>query len=391
MSRQYSPKSFLRQVPNHLLKEFFDRKHQLKEVPWASLKETHVGLIYAAWQDLPPEERAEVEGAFQAVHEMACAEGVQALVEEGHFHSVDLARSLDRLDGHAHKAMFAYLNYERIFKVASCFLSADMLPGRYWLRHKVPPALQPETSSDATKALAEGLAEFYRETQGRGHRCTVETYLRSGRQHYYFAYPDDYTDTYIGHDEHGQFVRRPQKRAFENVFVYDPGCGALDMYAQGDRGVKSRLLYIFCQKILGENPTLQEYGDHAYELNGLLSRDFSLATDAGDGIKEVRITKLRLSLGGGRRRITLEGDPERGPHDVHDMIDEHLNAQRLGAGACNVTQAQFQVVFCTRGSECPKPMSFCVTFPNSSNYRSLPEEHRVLAEKYLKRWGIDRG
>ncbi len=41
----------------------------------------------------------------------------------------------------------------------------------------------------------------------------------------YFAYPDDYTDTFIGYDEQGQFTKRPQKRAFENVFVYDRQAG----------------------------------------------------------------------------------------------------------------------------------------------------------------------
>jgi hypothetical protein len=31
-----------------------------------------------------------------------------------------------------------------------------------------------------------------------------------------------------------------------------------------------------------------------------------------------------------------------------------------------------------------------VSFPNSSNLKSLAEDDRLLGEKYLRRWGIDR-
>jgi hypothetical protein len=381
----------LRQVPNRLLKEFFDRKQQLNEVPWATLKETDVGLVYAAWQALPAGDRREIEGAFQAVHEMACEEGVRTLVEEGRFHDIDLGAVLDPLDSHYHKAMFTYLHHERVFRVASCFFSADTLPARYWVRRNGFSHKQPATSAAAMKLLAGGLSDYYRESQGRGHRCTVETYLRGGHQHYFFAYPDDYTDTYIGHDDQGQFVRRPQKRAFENVFVFDSDAGALDLYAQGDQGVKSRLAYIFSQVILSENPPPPAPGDHPYELNGLRSRDCRFPTDAGDGIEEVRITKLRLSLGGSRRRIVLEADPDGGVHDVHDMVDEYFDKSRLSLAAWNVTSAHFQITFlCVEGHR-PKSMLFSVSFPNSSNYKNLSEERRLLAEKYLKRWGIARG
>jgi hypothetical protein len=391
MTRLYSPKTFLRQVPNYLLEEFFDRKGQLSQIDWASHRETQVGLIYDAWQALPAEERAEVEGAFQSVHEMACEAGVRALVEEGMFHGANLSAELDQLDGFYHKAMYAYLRHERIFGIASYFHSADSLPQRYWLRHKALPRKAPDTSDAAVELLAARLSEFYRDTQGRGHRCTVETYPRGGRQHYFFAYPDDYTDTYIGHNEEGQFVKRPQKRAFENVFVYDPQRGTLDLYAQGDRVVKAHLTYIFSIVVLKENPPPEQPGDHPFELNGLRSRSFAFDADPRDGIAEVRVTKMRLSIGDGRRRITLEADPRAERGDLYDLMDEFLDAGRLARAAVNVTQAQFQFRFVPKAGEQPKPLSFNVSFPNASNLKSLPEEQRLLVEKYLKRWGIDRG
>jgi hypothetical protein len=341
MTRQYSPKNFLRQVSNHLLRTFFAQRGVLTEIPWVLQRETKIEPIYDAWQGLPASQRSEIDRAFQAIHEMACPAGVQALIEEGTFHHLNLTPALEQHEGFYDKAMWAYLDHPSIFNVASLFVSADGLPGRYWVRQKSLSRKTPHTSAQASRAFANALSEYYKSEQGRGHRCTVETYLRGGRQHYFFAYPDDYPDMYIGHDEQGEFVKRPQKRAFEVVFVYDPQAGTLDMHAQGDRGVKSRLIYIFCQAILDENPPPELPGDHPYELNILLSGDCLFATDLSDGIEEVRVRKMRLAIG--RRRMTLEPDPQAGVHDVFDMMTELLRAECLHNASLNVTHAEFQL------------------------------------------------
>lgn len=174
------------------------------------------------------------------------------------------------------------------------------------------------------------------------------------------------------------------------VFVYDRQAGTLDLHAQGDRGVKARLLYIFCTAILHEDPPPEQPGDHPYELNGLLSRDFPFPTDPEDRIESVHVLKLRLSPASTKRRITLEADPNAGPHDIFDMMADYLNAQTLAGSAVNVTHAEFRLRFVAKGYEQQRPLTFSVSFPNSSNLKSLPEERRLLAEKYLKRWGIER-
>lgn len=391
MSRHYSPKTFLRHVPNRLLKSFFDRKGQLAQINWATHTETEIGLIYDAWQNLPDTVRAEVDRVFYAIDEMACAEGIEALVDEGRFHGEDLASKFNRMESFHEKAMYAYLNHGTIFGVASYFIAADFLSQRYWLRQKSLPRKLPDTSDGAKRVLAEQISEYYRETQGRGHHCTVETYLRGGHSYYFFAYPDDYADMYIGHDEQGQLVKRPQKQAFENIFVYDPETGTLELYVKGDRKVKSRLLYIFCSVILKENPPPDLPREHAYELNRLRSREFAFATDPEDGIEGVRILEMRLAVGSVGRRITLEAAPGGTHQDVYDMMDEYFHPELSVRENMNVTKVRFRIQFAVLGGKKPKSLSFSVSFPDSSNYKSLPEDRRLLVEKYLKRWGIDRG
>jgi hypothetical protein len=391
MSRQYNPKTVLRHVPNHLLREFFDRRGQLRDLPWISLKDHQFGLIYDAWQSLPAAERAEVERAFRSVFDMACEAGIKALIEEGRFHGVGLAVELERCDGLYHKAMWAYLRHERIFKVAALFCSADSLPGRHWAKLSGLPKKTPDTSEDARRRLADGLSEYFRENQGRGHRCTVESFFRGGRQHYFFAYPDDYTETYIGHADDGTLVKRPQKKAFEVVFVYAPAEGTLDLYVWGDRKVRARVAYTFSNEILGENLPPERVHEHTYELDGLSSRGFAFPTDPEDGIGEVRVQKMRLSVAGNaRRRITLEADPQGPVHDIYYLMEEYLDGRCMAPGAIHVTHATIRLKRDFQDDLRPRFVTLTVSFPNSSNLKGLAEDDRLLGEKYLKRWGIDR-
>ena len=130
---------------------------------------------------------------------------------------------------------------------------------------------------------------------------------------------------------------------------------------------------------------------HAYEVKGVLSRDFRFPTDPGDGIDAVRVRKMRVSVKGApRRRITLEADPEAGVDDIYDMLDTYLNQERLPASILNLTQVGLKFSFDPSHDDLPKSLSFELSWPNSSNLKSKPERVRDLAEKYLKQWGLDR-
>ena len=52
MSRNYSPKTFLRQTPNTILKEYFRRKNLLKNIDFDSLGETDIESISQALDQL---------------------------------------------------------------------------------------------------------------------------------------------------------------------------------------------------------------------------------------------------------------------------------------------------------------------------------------------------
>ena len=97
MAIHYSPKQFIRQVPNALLKVFFDRRGELADIGWEKLGEMDADPIFEAWQALPEANRNDVERWFRTIGDLATAEGLKTLIEEGHFHGVDLTVPLGQL------------------------------------------------------------------------------------------------------------------------------------------------------------------------------------------------------------------------------------------------------------------------------------------------------
>jgi hypothetical protein len=392
MPLHYSPKTFLRQTSNRLLRHCFDGV--INDVDWEALPEHEINIVYERWQQLPDRQRVAIERQFEDAEELNSDQGIQALVDECAFHDIDIASEWQRegLESFRDRVLWVALNHPHAFEVAGIINHAHNLPLRYWRKRGKMPQLQPDVSPEAIARFRGAISAYFRQAQGRGHRCTVDSYLRVERYHYFFAYPDDYANTYLGHDDGGQFVRRPQRPAFEIVFLYDPVDGTLELYAQGGKEVQHSLQTVFCRELLGEELPPEVPNSHPYELNRLRSRGFGFPTDPEDGVDDVRVRKLRLSvLGGYKRRIWLEADPDGGRDDVYEMMEQYLNEKNLPSSLVNVSVATISMRIAPLGDEKGGTVTFDVSFPDGCNLKSEKRERlRVIAEKYLKKWEIDR-
>lgn len=394
MSQTFDPKRVLRQVSNHLLKDLFEAHHHELELPWDQLDESDVDPIFDAWQSLPEEDCRAIEIILHEVSDMAAGdEGTRAICEEALRQGNQVL--LDELEGFESrhdKAVWTCIRAIDVWNLAVRFARADSLSrGRYWIKRCDIPAKDPDTSAATIEEFEEALSAFFLATQARGRHCQVEHYVRANGIHYFFAYLDDYADTYVTLDAEGEFDRRPERRAFEVVIVYDPHHGTLEMFARGGKKVYIPLQEIFCRVILHEEIGPEDRNSHPYELNGLLSRDFQFPTDPDDGITEVRVRKLRLSIKGQpRSRITIEADPDGDVDEIYEMMDDYLNQERLPRSILNVSQVGLKFRFDEANEDLPRSMSFEMSYPNSSNLKSKPEAARELAEKYLRLWGLDR-
>ena len=133
MRIEYNPRKFLLLVPFPMLRQYFDHRGVLSELPWDSLKEDDYEAVYAAWQALSPAARETIGADFLNVAGLATKQGVQVILEEGKFHGRDLVAELSALPSHTEKVFHSLLQYPRVFQVASQLNYADNLT-RYWHR-----------------------------------------------------------------------------------------------------------------------------------------------------------------------------------------------------------------------------------------------------------------
>jgi hypothetical protein len=385
---QFNPKRVLRHVSRPLLKEFFERQGQPLAVGWDQPPERLVEEIFSEWQNLPDTPRKEIEILLQDTHEMATEDGVKIIVEVAQYDGLELADDLNELESRYDMAVWTLLNHRGVWDNALRFAQADGLAtGRYWDKRGELPKVVPNVSPTALGELEAAVSSFFRQREGRGHRCRVEHLLRRNRQDYFFVYLSDYADVYLSLDDHNNLVRAPERRVFEVVFAYDREQGTLEMYARGGRKVVEPLQRAFCRVVLGQDVRLSGDGPAAYQLDKLMD-DNGFPTDPEDGILEVSVRSLRLSVVGQQRgRITLEADPEKGRRHIYNMIENYLNKSRLHRSILHVTRATLH--FRLSGNGHGRSLTFAVGFPNSCNLKSKREDQRVLGEKYLREWGID--
>lgn len=386
----FNPKRVLRQISNPLKKEFFERQGQSLPVEWDRLTNIQIDEVFHAWQALPDGPRKQIEIVLHDMDEMATEDGgLRVLIEEGQYRGLDLAKDIEAMDSRFDKVLWVYLNHPEIWNAAVMFARADGISaGRSWTKRGDMPVAEPKRGKKEIEKLALALSAYYRERQGRGHHCHIEHFQRGGEQDYYFVYLSDYADTHINFDEKGELQRTPERRAFEIVFAYERAAGSLEMFAKGGKKVIEPLQRIFSRVILGKDLPPADPNERPYRLDHLMDRGFGFPTDPEDGVEEVALRRMRVSIvGNRRRRILLEPDEELGREAIYDMLEQDLNRARLPRSILHVTKVTIQMRFNGNGNG--RALEFDVSYPNSCNLKSKREELRLIGEKYMKRWKID--
>ncbi len=397
MPTQYQPKLFLRRAPNVLLRRYLMDRGVGTDLPWKHLAETNIEPIYSAIERAEEAVKAEAVRDFRAILDMADEGGVNALIEEGRdlHHNVDLAPMADASESHLEMAFGVFLNYPRVFSVASRFHHADGLPGGSWQKcGNVPPTAVPmaewprEDLTEAKQRLTNAISRYYSETQGRGKACQVDHYRRGDRL-YWFAYPEDYAEGRLIYDEEGQLQFATQRPAFEVVSVYCEGGHWLDLFARGGRKVVAELRKVFGRAVLGVELEEDDTGV-VYTLDRLLDRDFPFHLEPEDGIEEVRVKRLRLKvMGRGNGSITLEAGAADAPSAVHDLIDDIAAGGRIPRELLSVRSAGLLFAFRSGEDGNPRKINVGVSSPNSCSLKHDQDQCHEVARNCLKRWGID--
>ena len=414
MAEQYELRKFLWHVAKKVLKEYFERIGWQPDVDWKKLTEADIAPLFEAIRNAPESTRSQIDGDFQQINEMATEGGILTIINEGRFRSLDLGEELKSVAGLQNKVFRVFLDHPSedgrpaILDVARRFNKADNLPRRSWrIRSGVPEVPHAQTRDDETAKkleesrlrLADALSSYYQVKEGRGYGCEIHHFERSDRL-YWFAHVRDY-DRINEEWEGNGVVPRKRTSVFEVIFMHSNANRSLDIHVKGDNDTVAELRTLWARAVLGTEDlgTPPERGVE-YELNILKTkREFSFSH--ADGIRDVRVSRLRLSLIGDKknRRIILEANTRKDPKVVFALMDQVFKTPgqdagtqdskdpRLSLDVVNITQAVINFVFAadTRGGT--KTITARVTHPNSCSLKYEPKEE--TARKYLREWKID--
>ncbi len=386
MGRQYSAKTFLRNTPNDLLKQYFEQRGIDLGLNWSYRHASDVNPVFAAMEQLPESTRSGVDGDFAMVNDLACEAGVLAILDKAGGRPRGLAERFAKMKNAYERAFWTFLHEPELFRLAGCFHEMDRRLG--WRRRFVGVRLDVANDDEALRAFEQALRMFYRQ-QGRGRFCHVDYYLRQDPlRHCFFAYPEDYASTDVGYDDHGRFQQRARRSAFELIFVYRPEEGVLEVRAHGKTKDVAQLEEVFSVHILGLERLPDEHGRVPYNLVVLKDRHFAFETEPQDRVQAVHVRELTFALPGEfARRITLYAEtPDSAPRALHDLLDEAINQARLPLRDLHPQRARLRIVFDSENGRRPHSLTFEIRYPDRCTLKDDPRDQ--VCRKYLRRWGI---
>ncbi len=390
MARHYSSKDFFRQMPNALLGRYFSSKGLLAQLDFGAMKEGRPEPLFAAWAELPDEQRGAAEADFRDILNLSDKKGLGALIDEARFQfSGDPERletfvaTMSALQDHHARAMVAFLDHAACWKGAALFHHADGLG--YWRKRKNLPRVPAAADKAAVLLLADRIKTYFRGAEGRGKNCVVEAYKR-GDKDYFFAFPEDHAQRSIEWVD-GVFDPRAHNPAFEIVFVYSQSQGTLDLNFRGNPKAIAALQGMFAEAILQtqELPT-DPKDDRVYDLGLLAKPGFEFTHDVGSGIGTVVVRKLRLSSRVRRGdKITVEADGTGNRQAIYELLAQVGKSVPLHL--YEVTQVDLAATVLVDASKPPRIVTFKITYPNSCTLKYDEIEHGL--RQMLEASGIE--
>jgi hypothetical protein len=395
VAKHYSIMSFFRVMPAAMLARYFERNGVLQEVEFLSMTtKARQEALFAAWLELPEPERKRMEGEFQDIFSLSVDTAMPALMDEATWQMegrqeryAAFVEMFSGLSNHYERAMTIFLDYPECWRGAGMLYHADCLP--YWCKRKGFPHVPAAVDAASLRALEAMICEYFHRHEGRGRHCHIDCLRRDDRD-YFFAYPEDYSRESVEWVE-DTLAPRPHNPAFEIVFIWSEPAGTLELNFRGNHTHIEPLQAMFADAILNLPELPEDPKDtRVYDLAPLSQRSFNFTFDTSHGIEDVRVKSLRLSSktsSESRRgeRITVEADPGKNPHAVHDLLAKI--GPFLPLHAYHVTRVELTAQVSTKPGEKPRTVTFRITYPNtcSLKYDEVGERLREM----LKCSGIE--
>lgn len=387
---------FLRRTPPVSLRRYFmARNFGLPDIDWDAVPKLLNRRLRAAIEGLAEDERDHTLDDFERVAQLCDDPGQMALQDVLAASDPAARRRLWNMEGNEARALEALLVDANAFdRALTTAYAARHRNGRTWSAFRLPAPLVLKHDGQSLKDLEADASALFRDFDGSGRTLKIEPFTRSGRNlgdstetsfTHYTVYIEGLPETRL--EFRGtEPLREARRPAVEAALWCDPERGFVEVVAKGGRPLREKLVRAFAQHLAGSDAGLEELRPRRFDLDRL-ARPIGFPVDAADGIQDVRLASLRLADAANRHgRITLEVDGA----DLHRTCADWFGASDpLHVLGWTVIGAELRITFRPEAEgKREKQITVKLTAPNWSNLKDHTRQHRLIAEKYLGRWGL---
>lgn len=177
-------------------------------------------------------------------------------------------------------------------------------------------------------------------------------------------------------------IRRPVREA---SVTYDALTGAIECVAP-HKASREDIVQHFATALLGCAPDIEPVANRRYDLTPLRSRR-PFQTDPEDRIEDVSVAMLKLAPVETTMEHIIVERWSKSDRDIWSVVGERLGEDALVTDY-NITQAKIVVRYRSAESNRLRSLAVTLSHPDRSNIKDQREIDRLVANKYLPRWGI---
>lgn len=344
------------------------------------------GPVLTIVENLKPEERNLIRSDIERIHEMTDELGQRALLD-----SVSDLETFKSRENNYERSIWAFINEAENFRRAEGIRYSDHYrQGRMWSGFSVPEKSLIQTGPDVTKNFEiEVKAHF-----DTGKHVLAEVFKRTrpdmdGNEkdvYQIMLYREDLPKSELIFNEKHRLDRKTWCPVYESAITYEPETGAVDVVARG-KNDREELAAIFTSSFMGQKVTADKIPLRSYNLEKLL-KPFAFDTDPEDRIEEVIVTLIKLKPYDSKRAVELT-IPLDDDKVIHEVAEEWFDKNTPFRNGFYVQKAKISIRFeAEEGERRGRVIPFTISCPNGCNLKSRTEKEQLIADKYLKRWGL---
>lgn len=323
---EFNINSVFRQISRNLLKTYFASRVPDMHVNWNAVGERNVDPLFRAFKNLPEDQRAQIAGEMNDIHEIANNKNsspvIQSLVN-----LYGLTPPADFSDWTLpDKSLWLILNgSDQMKKNIFQFTEIETISDRFWLVLPLKQGIIGQITYDAERmnTLRDSVSAFVFRHKGHGKNCVIDFVERNdlGEEFFFFYY--DKPKRIIPQWKDELFDWDVDHASAEIVFAYNYERNELRVLAKSfDREKRTILCKIWAEVMRDSSINIRSSSKDLYELDGLLDRDnLRLPLDLLDDFTMFEVGRITIDKDGTQKDKAMF-DLKEG--DVYKRLDAYF-------------------------------------------------------------------